>query len=432
MTGALPLWAAAAPLSLLPLGFALGELVGRLTIFVASAPLRALPADAHWTERARAIASVRAAGTTHLLFLGLPFERILNAKLGGDEALLQSWPLATLCLTAYLLGASRAGRRATIAMGLPHLIGSLRRRQNVVSAVLYGSLLGVVVLGVLAAGTGTIIWPVLATIVGLGIVLSIQAGGLVRLGRVLGVTVSPTARIESLVERAVAATGVRPSAVWMMRTPLANAYANTTTRVLTVTEGLVGALDDDAVVAVLCHELGHLDEPGRVRAARLVPLAALFVPTCGTLLRPNEPWVAAVSVLGAGVVLYLLGWALSSMSRRMEERADAHAHEEDPVALARALETLYRTNMIPAVTTTRRASHPSLWDRLVSAGVTPEWPKPLPPAKKPGHLASLAVLPVFIAVILLWAGAERLTLASDSGIARSLAAGMGWESRPPP
>ncbi len=426
MTDSLPLWAAAAPLALPPIAFLVGEAVCSLTIFVASRPLHALPTDAHWTERARAIASVRAAGTTHLLFLGLPFERILNAQLGGELALLQSWPLATLCLVGYLLGAARAGRRATMMMGLPHLLGSLRWRQIIVTSALYGGLLSVVLIGVAGAASGKTQYAVGATLVGLAIVFGIQAGGLVRLSRALGVTVAPGARIEGLVARAVTATGVRPAAVWLLRTPLANAYANTTTRVLIVTEGLAAALDDDALVAVLCHELGHLDEPNRVRAARLVPLTALFIPTCGTLTSPGSPWVAGASVIVAGGVLFLMGWALSSMSRRMEERADAHAHEEDPAAMARALEILYRTNMIPAVASSRRASHPSLWDRLAAAGVSPDWPKPLPPAKTPGHLASLAVLPVFLAVIALWVGAERLTLASDSPAAKHLAEGMGW------
>ena len=67
------------------------------------------------------------------------------------------------------------------------------------------------------------------------------------------------------------------------------------------------------------------------------------------------------------------------VARRMETRADKIAAENvaDPAVYARALERLYQTNQMPAVMPKRSAKiHPDLYDRMVAAGVTPDYPRP--------------------------------------------------------
>jgi len=49
-----------------------------------------------------------------------------------------------------------------------------------------------------------------------------------------------------------------------------------------------------------------------------------------------------------------------------------------PGVYARALARLYEANFAPAVMP-RKHSHPHLYDRLVSAGVQPDYPRPEPP-----------------------------------------------------
>jgi hypothetical protein len=56
---ALPWWASYGVLGWLPVFALLALLLTWLALLVAAGPLRALPADAHWTERARRLAPLR-------------------------------------------------------------------------------------------------------------------------------------------------------------------------------------------------------------------------------------------------------------------------------------------------------------------------------------------------------------------------------------
>jgi hypothetical protein len=77
-------------------------------------------------------------------------------------------------------------------------------------------------------------------------------------------------------------------------------------------------------------------------------------------------------LLVLGVLLLYL-----RLSRALERRADAIASTVS-AAYAGALERLCQVNLRPAVL--RRAGmHPHLYDRMVAAGATPSWPRPLPP-----------------------------------------------------
>lgn len=96
----------------------------------------------------------------------------------------------------------------------------------------------------------------------------------------------------------------------------------------------------------------------------------------------------------------------------MEKRADQFAIESEfinPEVYARALERLYQTNQMPAVMPRRSNKiHPDLYDRMLAAGVTPDFPKPQPPSRLSWTsymaLAGLFALPVLVAFIkVFWA-----------------------------
>ena len=75
---------------------------------------------------------------------------------------------------------------------------------------------------------------------------------------------------------------------------------------------------------------------------------------------------------------------LRQMAQRLEIRADAiaTANQGEPTAYARALEHLYQVNQMPAVMPNRRRQrHPDLYDRLLAAGITPDFPRPNPPRR---------------------------------------------------
>lgn len=83
----------------------------------------------------------------------------------------------------------------------------------------------------------------------------------------------------------------------------------------------------------------------------------------------------------------------------MEERSDelGHAHEgETAGTYARALEKLYEANLMPVVGPAKEV-HPHLYDRMIAAGVTPDYPRPTPPPPRDfmANLPSLVLLLLF-------------------------------------
>lgn len=72
------------------------------------------------------------------------------------------------------------------------------------------------------------------------------------------------------------------------------------------------------------------------------------------------------------------GW----LTRRMEKRADRIATTTTSInegVYAGALEKIYRENQVPAVNASRLKAHPDLYDRMLGAGVTPDYPRPARP-----------------------------------------------------
>src|SRR5258708_337607 len=89
------------------------------------------------------------------------------------------------------------------------------------------------------------------------------------------------------------------------------------------------------------------------------------------------PFLALCPVIMAGFIF------LNRRRRRMEIRADVFGRwlHADKSIYARALAKLYQANETPAVMSRKRMVHPHLYDRLLAAGITPDFPRPdtLPP-----------------------------------------------------
>jgi hypothetical protein len=70
----------------------------------------------------------------------------------------------------------------------------------------------------------------------------------------------------------------------------------------------------------------------------------------------------------------------------MEKRADEAAvgYQLDASIYAQALARLYEANQMPAIMPRRWfvAPHPDLYDRMLAAGLTPDFAKPLPPRRR--------------------------------------------------
>jgi Zn-dependent protease with chaperone function len=229
-------------------------------------------------------------------------------------------------------------------------------------------------------------------------------GGNLRISQWLGLLMPASERLLGAMEEATRRQGHRPVAVYSIPTTAANAYAFPFSGVVGVTTAALDELNDEELIAVCVHELSHLTEPRPVTAVRL---AGSFAMLPFFLMLPAFGTFGLHGLLGAPVLTVLIVWITRRVARKMEERADkaGKAHEGDPGIYARALEKLYRSNLMPAVMGQKRPVHPHLYDRMIEAGVTPEYSRPKPPSKAMSLFAHGIV--AVVAVIFAW-GARTL------------------------
>ena len=208
-------------------------------------------------------------------------------------------------------------------------------------------------------------------------------------------------RLQRIVTETASHMGVRTRGVWMLAGIYAQAYALPTTRELLFSERLLEICDDKEVSAVCAHELGHLTES---KTTLLRRVAGTFVLFPLLFIKPafhaDNPFALLLFVIPLLLLLFVKG-----LSVRMEKRADqvaTNAQIETGV-YGRALEKLYRENLIPAVNAGNRRTHPHLYDRLLAAGVTPDFPKPPPPKRLCWTsylmLAGLFVTPTIVGIV---------------------------------
>jgi Zn-dependent protease with chaperone function len=162
--------------------------------------------------------------------------------------------------------------------------------------------------------------------------------------------------------------------VLLVRVSLAQAFAVPDIRTLLITERLLEVSPDDELAAICAHELAHLTESKVARYSRCVRMLTFL------------PWLFFTPLIhrwGMTGLFALCGVSLATprvyrmISRKLESRADhmAKGHEGDAGTYARALTRLYEDSLLPAVTP-KRGTHPDLYDRLLAAGVTPDFARP--------------------------------------------------------
>lgn len=330
--------------------------------------------ELHWTERARLGWGARVGSTTTMLVL------LVAAVLGFGW--LSTGPLSA---TPAWLNAVVAGSSTVVVsvFALRRLGKELGLRPTRVADDVRGSLF--LLRRVLAAGLWVIGWSLLGGAVfegkGLesyGLALFVLAAPFVvlpTLFRWLRLAVPDeelARRLQPLFERA----GVTPRRVERLELSTANAFAFPLGQRVAVTRGLLECLEPAEVEAIVAHELGHLREGPRAML-RFVPLMGIAL---WSFFQPLvEDPLLSIAVLFAGLALLIV--SVRRLSRKLEGHADDVAADlVDGAVYARALEKLYEHNMIPAVLG-KRATHPSLYDRMLAAGVTPDFPRPAPPPR---------------------------------------------------
>jgi Zn-dependent protease with chaperone function len=224
--------------------------------------------------------------------------------------------------------------------------------------------------------------------------------GWIRTGRMLGLFVPPPERLESIVQDTAARMNVSVKKVCVMRLSFAQAIAMPGSRILVFSERLLHLLSDDEIAAICAHELAHLTEARSDYYQRYV-LWLTFLPWIFF-----KPMLHTLGLLGFSLLLFtslLAPFIYRRVSKKLEERADrvAQSNEPDAGIYARALVRLYEDGLLPAVHAKDHATHPHLYDRLLAAGVTPDFPRPAAAGSMAWHGVLFSVTLGMLAMILI-------------------------------
>lgn len=344
-------------------------------------------AGAHWTERARLLFPTRRAARVNLFFLAI----VVSIATGAIAPQLN--PLVTAIPTFFgaLLAGYFLNREIFPGMTFAQWLQFIVAIWFLFSPAIVFFIAAYAMPGNFGLAAWTI--GVCATIV----LLTLQFGLNIRLLRFFRIFTPAPERLVMLVREVSDKMNIPAPITWIADAPISNAAALPGPRQLVFTEKLLATHSDDEIKSICAHELGHLTEPEKVRLSRLLlPLLALpliFVKPIESVIGPalngsstDSGWntlLCSLSIVLVPVVFCMI--VAKRLGQRMEKRADQVAlkTEEDPAVYARALERLYQTNQSPAVMPRRMrpSVHPDLYDRIVAAGITPDFPKPAPPAK---------------------------------------------------
>lgn len=227
--------------------------------------------------------------------------------------------------------------------------------------------------------------------VGLLLIAAFRFGGGLLLLRWAGLLRPAPDRLRSVLAAASERMEIRPRSVEVLGVAQANAVAFPISRRIMVTDPALAVLDDDELFATCAHELAHLGEPRRIAIVRVIyGLATLFLTALPllflVLVDRAFSFEGGFAIFIAIVLLWMVGTCLSlRLYHRMEIRADATARQVEvgPGTYAQALEKLYEANATPVVLTRSRGAYPELYDRMIAAGLTPDYPRPAPPPRWP-------------------------------------------------
>jgi Zn-dependent protease with chaperone function len=360
----------------------------------------------HWSEQARLTYPARALGVKSIILIVLPLVFVAGRD-GRRIELLPPVATASLLVVSVWTGvlAARIALEPDFNPAMA-LTPRPRRAAWVVNGVLRGVpiLIGFLLFAIVSPDGGFSAWAILVS--GVLLVTAYMTWGWMILLRATGLVRPAGDRFASIVAELGDRMKIKPNAVVELALPMANALAYPPQKTMGITHAALAVLNDEEVCAIAAHEAGHLSEPRRITAVRLTgPFLVGILVAASAAVRP----AIASAGLGGFLALVLFPWALLAWAvwyrkiyRRMEERADALGKEFEPApgAYGRALEKLYATNLMPVVMfrppRRRKKSsgrmYPELYDRMVDAGVTPDYPRPAAPPLWLGRLGMLYVI----------------------------------------
>ncbi len=331
---------------------------------------------AHWTERARLLWPARASARLNLFLL--PAILVLAQRLTAPNSA-PPWPLAALAAFVGAIGGSYPFDREAFPW-----VGPREWLHLVLSgwSLCFGAWTPFLAIAVLMPAQ--IDWRawVLAGLY-LASVVAWVSGGWVWCRQKLRLLAPAPERLQALVASVSARMRAPVRRVWLLQSPASYAAALPYTRELLFSARLLSLHPDEDLAAICGHELGHFTESRLLLGGRLLLSLLFFLPLL--FVKPVALGSGAGGVISLGAASWLFGIARQRLSRRLERRADgiAKANEPDPGAYARALARLHESNLVPAVMP-RKRTHPDLYDRLLAAGLQPDYARP----KKPSVLSA--------------------------------------------
>lgn len=332
----------------------------------------------HWTEQSRRLWPARV--SAHAATWVAPLIAIFTLALVSPDIPLGSLFGAGL---AGMVGA-RAGSWPFDRAIFPRLGWSELLRQSAISLCLH-LLLWVVFAAIALAMPDRFGWSTLGLGGGaLTLQLFWSRAGWLRIGRRLGLFVPASERLRLVVDNVSDRTGIACRAIWIMRTGTCQALALPLSRELVFSDRMLEVLSDEEIAAICAHELGHLAESRGTLVLRLVRAAA-FLPWI--FLHPLLHTFGLAGLYLPMAIMVLVPRGTAAALRRFETRADAMAtnHESDTGVYARALLRLSEDNLTPVVLPGKGATHPHVYDRVTTAGLTPDFPRPKAPAAMSWH-----------------------------------------------
>jgi Zn-dependent protease with chaperone function len=216
----------------------------------------------------------------------------------------------------------------------------------------------------------------------LALILSMIFGLTIAMLRWLRFIRPAPSRVHEIAQGEAERVGAKLNRTWAHAGPNAQAFALLPMNDMLFSDTLLNHLSDQELVGICAHEAAHLTESRWIFVGRVVTGLMLY-PLIFT--RPACERFGLFGFLGLIALIVLLLILNRVIGRKMEKRADATAVQQsaDPAVYARALERLYEVNQVPVVMRKRAGlPHPDLYDRMLSAGVTPAYERPKPPPRK--------------------------------------------------
>jgi Zn-dependent protease with chaperone function len=212
----------------------------------------------------------------------------------------------------------------------------------------------------------------------------ISCGGVLFTWRLLGIASPAPAPVTEMVLRLAEQMQLpRKVEVVQLEWPQVNAVAWVLENTVGFSRAMLGVMSMDELRAIAAHEVAHLLEPKSAKAVRILHLFA-YLP-----LAPLMRYGGTVGLMLGYLLIVVIFTAHKRFVRRLEMRADRMEREAltDSGIYMQSMVKLHESNLTPAVTPGTQ-THPHLYDRLLAAGIQPEFARPAAPDRTKPMLAA--------------------------------------------